>query len=472
MEDSMGRVVAKIILKKNRKSDPESALLEPVINDQKKESEASSSEHITGKETSPTTDKKPITVGAVRLALYEKIKNFQGGGIEGVWRAIDPQFRNEDKPNPNEIKGIKRKGKMRHGAFVKQVKRFEKSGKSSNEKITFTVKNSSLLLLNVFEILGIKSINDLLGKPFQKEDIDTVNRETNINSREILSKLNEIHDILVLSKERNKRFTVSKVCNDFEDILMRLHDVIDNKPEEKKSKVNDIVSRSFILSDEQHQIAKLSQDIINNYSEYYSQDILLHKYSEIIQSTNFSDSNKNIAIFKLSPLYILYFFITVNRKFLSLLISSNNVKNVELFADINILNNKNIHDFLDGKSVGKDILDTINDIHRSLNYILSNMDSGYPNIPEEKYQEYNSLLKGTVNLFYNIYANKAIENIDWLSYFNTKGKNLNNFNFALTIGLVIRFIPSVLDIEEMKKYKVHLEKTEEELRRENIFLSE
>ena len=137
--------------------------------------------------------KEEITLSAVKEALYQKIRNYPGG-IEGVWMTISSQFKEEEIPNPTGIKKITKK-KLSRDAFRKQITRLNSRNsekKDSNEKITFTVKNSFLLLINILDILiesthsgpiPYKSIIDFLleGSPFLKDDIDVINRETNIN---------------------------------------------------------------------------------------------------------------------------------------------------------------------------------------------------------------------------------------------------------------------------------------------------
>jgi hypothetical protein len=126
-----------------------------------------------------SSDSSPqaITVYAAQLALHKKITRYERGGIKGVWRGIRPIFKIEQIVDPSGIKGIKDRTKIREETFRRQVGRL-KLKHSANENMTFGVKGNILLLLEVFRILGIKTIEDLFGEQLIEENINAINIET------------------------------------------------------------------------------------------------------------------------------------------------------------------------------------------------------------------------------------------------------------------------------------------------------
>ena len=410
-----------------------------------------------------------ITLDSARKALYLKIKDYPGG-IEGVWRSLAAQFKKEEELDPSGIKGIERT-KIRRDAFRKQISRLK--NRVSNEKMTFTVKNSSLLLLNIFEILGISTIKDLLGESFQKDDIEIINRETNINSKEILDKLNTMNDILLIYKNRTTRFPVAKVCHDFEDIINRLYKVIHYKPDNIEENIEFTYIINYIINNhKQSSLALMSNSILQDYREYFSQDILLNEYLEIILSTNFSDYNKG-KVFLLSPLYILYFLTTANKKFLSVIITSEKINKKGIvtkpFKEDNIINNLNMKELINNnkhKSTSEYILSIINNIYSCLKNIILEMKKRGVKTVEEKHHEYFSILEETIKLFFNLYTEKTTESSDWIEHVCKKAKNLNDFNYMMSMGRAILLIPSESDINELDRIRNRLEKIEKELKRD------
>ena len=417
--------------------------------------------------------KEEITLSAVKEALCQKIRNYPGG-IDGVWMTISPQFKEEEIPNPTGIKRISKK-KLSRDNFRKQIIRLNSRNsekKDSNEKITFTVKNSFLLLINILDILiesthsepiPYKSIIDFLleGSSFLKDDIDVINRETNINSKEILIKLNEINKNLVKSQNRKTRFTVYKVCQDFEKVLNELYYVINYNPEGPKSPIYEFIHSNSQEVTEQSRLALMAFEIMKNFRLYFSQDVLMHNYSKDILFMKKSDYNKNKKSFLLSPLYILYFYIIVNKKFLSVITGiDRNAKdrknNNKPFTDDNVKDNQLMND----KPISKIILNTVNNIHECLKYILRELEECNLKIAEEKYNENVKIMRETIELFYNLHTKKIRLSPDWLM-----AMNLNDFYDMMLMGRTILFVPSESDIEKLYGIKNHLEKIKAELKR-------
>jgi hypothetical protein len=460
---------------------PETQAQDTVSNDQKVAEAPSFPAYNAEKgAASPIIDKKPITEGMVKRALYEKIKNYPGG-IEGLWEDICPQFKHKNQHNPNGIKGTESGRKMHHSAFLKQVIRFKNADEFTNERITFTVKNSSLLLLNVFELLGIKSMDDLLRKSFQKEDIDTINRETNINSRKIFRKLSKMYDILITFDERKSRFPIQKVCYDLEDIIIKLHGLINDKVDPQSILVNNFFDGMIQNISEQSRFAFMSYNVIKKYREYFSRDVLLHKYSDFIISSKYTIYGRDIKLFYLSPLYILYFFIIVNKYFiLGLGNSKKNKRNGEtipLFSDYNIKIKKKKDDKDDSENLlGKKNIDEIiyilnNDIYKCLKNILSLANNVNLNISKADYDEYCTIMKDIIELFYSLYENKTTVKPDWNYFFSKYTKNLNEIYSLLSLGHGIKFIPVQKDIEILIASKIRIESIYDELTRELKFIN-
>lgn len=413
---------------------------------------------------------KPISIQTIQKALYMRIKNYPGG-IEGIWRAIDPIFKATDKQDPSGIKGIYNRAEIKHGAFRKQVTRLSKTANdhSSGRKITFSINGSSLLLMDILDKLKIKTVKDLLGEAPQEPDMNAVNTATNINTEEIIKKIDNLYYDLRMFRNRTPRFPASRVCRDWENILTKLQQVIERDLEKPESNNGALAYNLFYRYTQSHnpeysRFALWTYDIIADYREYFSQDILLHKYCESILITKSSEYNLKNKFFSLSPLYILYFFIMINNRFLRCIKSKEKSGGTGLYDDFNIRQNKDLNELLNGQQLDEYIFNLNRDIYKIIKSILSRMSDNNINISEETHEQYYSIMKETIELFYNIYSSKTDAREDWLDYVIKQRINtLADLYDAISLEKTVFFIPDKEDIEKISEIKNHLDRIESEL---------
>jgi hypothetical protein len=419
---------------------------------------------------SKTAEEKPISVQTVRKALCMRIKNYPGG-IEGVWRAIDPIFKATDKQDPSGIKGIHNRIEIKHDTFRRQVTRLSepKNNRSTSGKITFSINGSNLLLMNILEKLGIKTIKDLLGESFQETDVNAVNIATNINTEEIMKKIEKLYYDLKIFRNRTPRFPVSRVCRDWEKILTGLQQAVSDQDLEKPESNNDLnayIFHNFIQSHnpKYSRFALRTYDVIKDYREYFSQDILLHKYCESILTTKSSEYNLKNKYFSLSPLYILYFFIMINNRFLKCIQRREKGGETYLYDDFNIRQNNDLNELVNGQSLDGYIFNLNHDIYKIIKSILSMMSNNNIIISEESYKQYYSIIKETIGLFFNIYSSKTDVRENCLDYIiKQRINNLSDLYDIISLEKTIFFIPNKEDIEKMNEIKNRLDRIESEL---------
>jgi len=280
------------------------------------------------------SDEKTIEYSDTCLSLYdfaqklkEKIENYPGGK-QGVYAKIKQRFSYYTEPPSQE--GIKYSNKTQtidYDTFRKQVERLDNIN-LKDKIMELSVKSNIFFLLHIFEILDIKNLSDLMDTTFKEPTTEEYIIETNINVKKINMKLKKISYTLLQAMGRKPRYSIPKVCHDWQIILndfknhIEKHDKnYDNQNQNALDKM-DIFDPNAWLGiytykwESQNLRFGLGFDnILENFKKYFFNDPLLNKYHEWIASMNASDYDPNNKHFILSPLYALYFLVLMNKRF-------------------------------------------------------------------------------------------------------------------------------------------------------------
>jgi len=281
----------------------------------------------------------------VAIALKKKIKKY-GGGIKGVWDAIDPRLKYDAQQSQEEVNFTKAQKTIKEYAFRKQVERLD-NGNLKNDKMTFGIKGNIILLLHVLDILEIHTLSDLLkNTSFEKPTLKHYIIDTNIKVKKSIKKLNKIYTNLQMMQEKKHRFTVAKIVTDWLQFLDAIR-VLLNTYEGKKtedSTISDTINsirfgwiESFVKNQTTQDLrfSTLLGNLLNDYRKYFYRDTLLHKFHEFINKYRPGNDNKLLYA---SPLYAIYFLISMNRRFLYSVSSKNDkINRFDFIYDDNII---------------------------------------------------------------------------------------------------------------------------------------
>jgi hypothetical protein len=446
-----------------------------------------------GDSDTPAVQTPIPTLHNFRLALYERIRNYRelgagedadkecGKGIEGVWRAIDNSFKAADGEKPDTIKGIQ-PSKLKNEAFRRQVTRL-RDEPCYNNSFTFSVTGNILLLLEVFRVLKITSISDLMNRAPPEPDIEARLIDTQINTEEILDKIDKVHEILEMSKhQRAVRFSPAKICYDMENILSQLYGIINGTRAQYPEATGNTPQINFfpILKNnffngfsEPVQLALRMHDVMQNYRSYFTQDSLLHNYCESTAHIPAAEYGLNTRIILLSPLYVLYFFLIVNKRFLLSIVkhskrqNKKNDSNSDVFLSEYVIDeneikwDEEIKNIIGDKKISKYIIEHVTGMGNIIKNILSLPDNVFD---EKNYGDYLSLMKDVIELFYDLYINHTRINADWLDNSIKKIKTMDQLYSIMRLGISNTFHPSNDHINKIFQSRQRLENIEALLR--------
>jgi hypothetical protein len=432
-----------------------------------------------------------LSVLEIAKALQAKIRAYNGGGIKGVWEAIDPRFKYIEPDNPMGIKYPKTDRKISEWAFRKQVERLYKKKKgadeedgaetidthsnryqySMNEKMKFGMNGNILLLMNVFEILEIKSISDLVNASFRKPDTKQYIIDTNIKIKRTLRKLNKIYDALQLSMERTPRFTVTKVCQDWEQFLYDIDRMLKQPNETGNGMANairefnmDLIFKNFISKYKNPAITFTLNiyKLLDKYHEYFSSNPLLYKYHKIILSRNTKNYNSKDSIFIISPIYVFYLTLLINKRFLFCIGSSSVKDDKERYGyinDLNFKNNDKAMKMLNGKSLGEYIVRKNTDMLNNVVSILESINSNHVQVTEDNFNDFHRLFIEAFRVIFEMNMNYTEINQERLDAIIMKIHSLDELSKVMLFGRAYFILPTVDQLERLNEIAQTLEKT-------------
>jgi hypothetical protein len=393
-----------------------------------------------------------FTAHEAMIALKKRIRAYKGG-IKGVWEAIDPRFKDDESKSPHGIKYPKGNTGIKEGAFRKQVERLGKED-SKYEKMTFGPKGNILLLMNVFEILGIKTLSDLFATSFQKPNMKQFIIDTNIKTNRTIRQLNKIYDTLQLSMKRTPRFSVTKICRDWEALLydfsnmVYLLDGAETEKDNPSAVINrDVFIETFIRQFKGRHIGFgiLFCRLLDKYREYFYNDILLHKYHKVITSLQTDDYGRRDKYFLISPFYALYFILLMNKRFLACLINDKTKagnKRFDFVNDVNIENNERTIKLLGNKSLGEYIDGMNKDMLGKTKTILQLFDRYNKVITETDYKDYFDIFYGVAEAIHNMNLSHTDKNQEWLDNIISKITSLDDLSKIIILGSANLFQPT------------------------------
>jgi hypothetical protein len=391
--------------------------------------------------------------------LKERIRKY--GGAKAVWRQIDNHLKDEDIKSIGGQKGTD-KNKIKWEAFKRAYVRLgdNKEGPKLN-KMSFGINGNPVLLMNIFEILGINSYRDLLKYEYKKPDIADEINNINTSIEEINMKIDMV--INKIESKSHKSIRIIKINCDFHEVLERLYSIlIDNKDIslEKQYKVissqyvgliniisqykiitplniNDYLMKEKYFTEinkkldiikmiekkyqGEHKRTALLLFLFPDYPEYIIRKEILKKYFDDVKKidlTSYDFLEKNTCL--ISPLFTIYFFLQLSLMF----IKNTGYKTLQ-FEDevIEYLKDCNYQEAYLNYIINK-IKNISDKILKLLNaFIYYKIET----IHNEKYTEYKNIATRIISLFYNIFIKRRILNESLLDISNKKKITLTDF---------------------------------------------
>ena len=388
------------------------------------------------------------TVNDLARALKERIFNYKGG-IGAIWKQLDNRFKDLDAKSIDGLK-TSSKQKISLDAFRKAYQRLGvKSDSQALENMTFKINGNPVLLMNVFEILGIKGYGDLLKPKFKRPDITDELVYIDSAIEEVNRKIEALDEKIENSNQ--KSIKTVRLNADFEEILNRMfHAITENKDPLMEdqlyrwsidgfdeiqaaqkvinsngdpstflrnyknyimvSKSNNFynIIRNALFNESQPELKRicLLLLIFDENKEYTLHDKILLKYLKDLGKINIRDDGfPNSNTYILSPLYLLYFFLRVAYLF----IKRTGNKSTTTDDETREYLSRVFH----GKDIGKYMLGATGKMAGKTRKILSYLTKNeIDNIPQERYEAYKGIAIKVIQIYHNIYIKgKTTDNI-------------------------------------------------------------
>lgn len=400
---------------------------------------------------------------AFRQALWEKIRSYPSG-IEGVWRALDGRFKSPENRVLEGIKGESDFGKIKRDAFRRQVTRL-KDERQESSRLTLTIPTEdTLLLFHIMEILEINKPTDLM-KPFNRPDIDAINRATYINTQSLLKKATKL--LYFAETKKRPRLSDEQVFEDWEGILMRVNDIINMKENNdfsysrnpKRKAVDNRLFAEFLRRNNGEYFHPNVYRLFDEYKEYFLQDLLLYKYMQEMGSKKGNNFNE-------CPLYVLYFLLKVNNRYLSIF-RGKKYGGQSLFKldqsmripdpDHEQSGEEYEKELLAGETTDKFIFTSNNEMLRLVKSILTIINKSHVPVIQSKHDEYFKLLKSIVENMHSIYINNVQLNNDKFEKIIQKIKKIKDVYKTTSLGLINFFLVNECHIKKINQQREDLE---------------
>jgi hypothetical protein len=306
--------------------------------------------------------------------------------------------------------------------------------------------------MNIFEILGIKTVNDLLDTGFIKPDIESLIIAANVNSEILKRRFDSLQDTVNLSLKKKPRLSNIKVSKDWEHILLKSNTLIHNYTNQ-----NSIISKYVAQYSNEIIFSIYVHTLLAEYNEYYVKNLVLHHFVDSLGKMQQSLYTNGSIYTNFSPLYLLYFFINCHIKFINTfpnIKNSDSTTNYSPFTHDKLDNNNNVAvsesvlKLLDGNSLFDFIISQNKEMLLSLKGII-NVSLQYPNIINNSFfNELFELAKDTISLYYSIYNNDTKYNIPLFLSFMKNVSNLNDLYYKLSLGNPMYYILSENQIND------------------------
>jgi hypothetical protein len=383
-------------------------------------------------------------------ALQERIRNYSGGGKTGVYNKIDQGFKPVTEQPQEDIKYPKDSKTLTKGNFFKEVDRLT----DIKENMTFGLKGNINLLFNVFEILGIKNISDLMGTSYKKPNFEEYIIDTNVKAVEIREELDKISEELRIARLPKPHFPTLKVCNDWLTILYEFYKLRNNSENNSHNPMtftnilNIQMWQNIFLNNLISPIYKFGvrlNYILNKYEDYFAKDTLLHKNNYAgIATLDTSDYLKQNKIFILSPFFALYFLVKMYKQFIYSLNIDKTKKGEERYDFISSENiSEKIKNIMgDKKTLGSYIHSRLTNLLNYLSQVLESAMEPERYIPQDNYDEYLKIFQNVFDNIYGMNIDNTKINEKWVNETISKIKNLNDFYNKILFGRAIFILPT------------------------------
>jgi hypothetical protein len=429
-------------------------------------------------EADQSQDGTLLTVKDMETRLWQCIDKYDGG-IGAVWEQIDSRLKaNEEK----SIDGLKQKkqNKISYEAFKRAHERMSPEGKKkkSIEKMNYGIRGNPILLMNVFEILGIRGFSDLREANFIKPD--SFSKLISIDSKmtDMKSRIEELSDEIEVYCKRKPRISALKLITDIDNITPRLYSIITGNTDPEFDNMEYIMSHTTLgiqalfgkneeikpetlgelkkmlaehkrlfqfcqglkfadavfadlfssFNDEARQVLMM-YNIFMEYQEYSSQEPLLRKYYRVLQKIDFrSPRFKHWDEYILSPLYIACFYLQIVIRHLSK-IDNKSVKTDEETENKIKLLETGIEpiEYLRRRS---------SKISNGIRQILGLFDKENIELLNQQYPNYRETLKGIINIYFKIFSeNNEFPSSETIHEITLKFANFSQINNSKELGI-------------------------------------
>jgi hypothetical protein len=365
-------------------------------------------------------------------------------GYKGIWNAIAPNLKYE-VVYPTDGNGEKKVSeRIIKKNFIKQAQRLSKSV-SVNEDMKFSMRGNILLLLNILEILEVKSINDLLENSLQKPNLLSVISAANVNIENIQDKIDVLENIVIDSTKKKPRIDRLKVCKDWEQILYLTSIILTSGNPYSKKYISQLFN--YMLD---HYIEDLPSKshlsiyiclLLDDFNHYFTQEALLHQFCDRIKKLSVFDFSRNNKYIELAPLYLALFFLICQRRFLYTFNKTlSPFRHSYYDKDNRPIINEGVHNMLDKMTLDNFLKYYNNELKKEVKEIIEI--SLNPNIEINHILNSNpiDLANNIIFLFFNIYSMQVdLSESNYLKFMENV-KSLDDLFEKLSIGEPYLFI--------------------------------
>jgi hypothetical protein len=412
-----------------------------------------------------------LMVFDVQKALYKRIISYTGPqkndkraqkGIEAVWAAIKPGYKYDNDNQINAIEALAKKNKITEDAFKKAVTRLNEQS-ALNEKMSFGIRGNFLLLMDVFRILGIDKFSDIFENTNYDNNTAGVIFDIQNSTDKIQEKLDELSEKIDMGMKKRTRFTELKVCHDSEFFFQRINEIFKAKndsyafpsePSKFQYVFKNPIYEYITQTPKECHIPLYIFNLLFDFREYFAQDKRLYRFYKNFSCIDFVVHNTNYGNtiwFVFWPLYAMYFYLLINRKFLSIMIKKDNIfymKNISVKFD------KEMDSLLQkgGGKIGICLYDINKEIQISLDEIIKRVEifsNDYKNEPalwnrmKEFWVDWNerilTVFNEFINSFYDIYFNSTYTSHEEFRNLLKKTKNIGALYDKMALGILNGF---------------------------------
>jgi hypothetical protein len=406
-------------------------------------------------------DEELPSVRDLARLLKDRISAYKGG-MEGVWKQIDSRFKQEGGKSVTGRK-MPHENKITYDAFKKAYQRLGSAENSGIlEKMRFQVNGNPLLLMNIFEILGISGYKDLLGLDFKKPDIADEIIYIGNYLKKIKRNLTDLNERI---EAGHKSVNTYKLNADFEEITDRLYSVLtlNEDPllkdplyiEEKKSISEGYNSKllSVVMSGDHAKLRKHKKEydkkieeahifnvlklgfinslegekkrvvlmamIFYDYMGYTFNHSILKEYRRQLKNIDTMDASFEFSFtYILSPVFIIYFYLQIAIMFAS------RVADESFFAEE--VEKENILKDIGKESIKAYLLNQLKHLSRELRTILNILITNKAeDIPQKNYLKYKKYAVQIIKILKKIFIdNKSIDQQQQSRNITKKYKNI------------------------------------------------